>query len=98
MSKNVYLIREEVEILQEDCVVVLEKGDRIIVNEQFDQRAPWALPRIGLRKWDLFIVSNEYRDNAGDYRVEITNNRTKESMWLIFDSREEAIRDGWVEE
>lgn len=98
MNGNTFLIQEEVAIPQKDYVVVLKKGDRIVVNEQGNMYAPWSLPEISLNKGEPFVISYKYGDPSGDYRVEIQNIRTKESTWLLFDNKKEAILHGWVKE
>lgn len=88
-------IQEDVKIVQEDKIIILEKGDRIRIILEQTEKAPWDISEIGVKKGEPIVVSDDYQDTAGDFRIKVCNGDKSRSTWLIFGSRKEAIADGW---
>ena len=90
-----YELESEVTIAQNDYDIVLEKGDRIRIILEQTEKAPWDISEIGVKKGEPIVVSDDYQDTAGDFRIKVSNADKSRSTWLIFGSRKEAIADGW---
>jgi hypothetical protein len=60
------------------------------------QRSPIDIPEISVSRDQMVSINSAYTDASKDFRLELLNKNTGQTIWFMYDDKKEAQEEGWV--